>query len=153
MLRLSLAVLHLLALGIGLGALWARARALGGPLDLAALRRALTMDAWWGVAGVLWIATGVWRVLAETEKGIPYYMTNPLFHGKMGMLGLVLLLELWPMMTLIRWRVAAGRGALSAVLVTESARRVALISRIQLVLVLAMLIAAAGFARGYGAAG
>jgi putative membrane protein len=153
MLRLTLAVLHLLALGIGMGAIWARGRALGGPLDLAALRRALVMDSWWGVSAVLWIGTGLWRLFAESEKAVGYYMSNPWFHTKLGLLAIVLLLEVGPMITLIRWRVAARRGALSATLVEGSARRVAMLSRLQLVALLAMVVLAAGIARGYGAPG
>jgi hypothetical protein len=47
MLRWLLAAAHLLALGIGLGAVWARSRALRGSLDPAGLRRVLGADAWW----------------------------------------------------------------------------------------------------------
>src|SRR5688572_11939996 len=103
-LRLLLAATHLLALGIGLGAVWARGRALRGIVDNAALRRAFAADAWWGIAAVLWLATGLTRLLAGTEKSLAYYVRNPLFHLKMGLFLLVLVLEIWPMITLIRWR-------------------------------------------------
>ena len=53
-LRWLLAAAHLLALGIGLGAVWARARAVGSRgLDLGGIKRALIADAWWGVAALL----------------------------------------------------------------------------------------------------
>ena len=68
MLRLLLAALHLIALGIGLGAVWARGNALNRPLDRAAMVRAFHADTWWGIAAVLWISTGLWRLLAGTEK-------------------------------------------------------------------------------------
>src|SRR6266511_1832568 len=51
--RWLLAALHLLALGIGLGAVWARGRALRDALDASGLRRAFHADAWWGIAAVL----------------------------------------------------------------------------------------------------
>jgi uncharacterized membrane protein len=55
MLRLTLAALHLLALGIGLGGIWGRARGLGQrPLDLSSVRRAFAADSWWGVAAMVW---------------------------------------------------------------------------------------------------
>src|SRR4029079_871880 len=104
MLRLALAALHLLALGIGLGAVWGRARALGGPRDSRALRRALAADGWWGIAALPWIGTGLWRLLAGPEKATGYYLRNHLFMAKMGLLVLVLLLEAWPMVTLVRLR-------------------------------------------------
>ncbi|HEX2779845.1 MAG TPA: hypothetical protein VHM30_10120, partial [Gemmatimonadaceae bacterium] len=68
MLRLALAAVHLLALGIGMGAVWARARALAASHEQGALRRAFAADAWWGIAALLWIGSGSWRLLAGTEK-------------------------------------------------------------------------------------
>src|SRR5207247_5390021 len=56
--RWLLAAVHLLALGVGLGAVWARGRALQAPLDVPALRRVFSADTWWGIAAVLWIGTG-----------------------------------------------------------------------------------------------
>src|SRR5215210_3226950 len=97
MLRIALAAIHLLALGVGLGAVWARARAFDG----AAARRAFAADTWWGVAASLWISTGLWRLLAGTEKATSYYLSNHVFFAKMGFLAAILLLELWPIVTLV----------------------------------------------------
>lgn len=144
--RWILASLHLLALGIGLGAVWARGRALRGPLDAAGLRRAFAADAWWGVAGVVWIGTGLWRLLGNYEKSVRYYLGHPAFHTKMGLLVLLLVLEAWPMVTLIRWRMALGRDQ-----PVDLARAGALarISMIQALLVVLMVLAATAMARGY----
>ncbi len=91
-LRWLLAAVHLLALGIGLGAVWVRARALRGSFDEAGLRRIFAADSWWGLAAVLWIGTGLWRLLAATEKPTRYYLENHLFWLKMGALLAILLL-------------------------------------------------------------
>ncbi len=149
MLRLALAAVHLLALGIGLGAVWGRARALGGPRDSRALRRALAADGWWGIAALLWIGTGVWRLLAGTETATGYYLQNHVFYAKMGLLVLVLLLEAWPMITLIRWRADPSRAETAAG--AAAARRISAISYVETVLVIGMLVAAVAMARGYGA--
>jgi len=151
MLRLVLASLHLLALGIGLGAIWTRARCLSGPMDEAALRRAFTADSWWGLAAVLWISTGVWRLMAGTEKPTTYYMANHVFFAKMGLFALVLLLEVVPMVTLIRWRLALRKRSGIATLVASSgAGRIALLSYIETLLVVAIIAAAVTMARGVG---
>jgi putative membrane protein len=147
-LRWLLAVLHLLGLGIGLGAVWARSRALAGPLDRAGLARALAADAWWGVAALVWIGTGLWRLLAGTEKATAYYLANHLFWGKMALLGLVLALEIWPMVTLTGWRRQLARGATPDV---TRAGTLARLSLVQVGLVLLMVVAATGMARGLGA--
>ena len=74
--RWLFAAVHLLALGIGLGAIWARARALQGALDTPGLRRAFYADTWWGIAAILWIATGLARAFGGMEKGAAYYCTT-----------------------------------------------------------------------------
>ena len=153
MLRLTLAALHLIALGIGLGAVWARAAALRAvDRDRAALRRALTADAWWGIAALLWISTGLWRLLGGFEKAPEYYWRNVLFNTKMGLLVVVLLLEAWPMITLVRWRMASGgRGTMpSGNRLSVAARRIASVSNVQAVLIVLMVLAAVAMARGYG---
>lgn len=151
MLRLILAIAHLVALGIGLGAVWARARGLREPIDRASLRRAFAADAWWGLAAVLWISTGLWRLIAATEKPTTYYMHNHLFFAKMGLLVVILMLEVWPMITLIRWRAASRRGSLDPVRLAGKARSIRTISYVQALLILGMVAAAASMARGYGA--
>jgi len=84
--RWLLAAVHLLALGVGLGAVWARGRALQAPLDVPALRRVFYADTWWGIAAVLWIGTGLVRAFGGYEKGAFYYLHNHLFWAKMGLL-------------------------------------------------------------------
>ncbi|MGI9042126.1 MAG: DUF2214 family protein, partial [Gemmatimonadales bacterium] len=108
--RWLFAAFHLLALGIGLGAVWARARALEGPFDAAGLRRVFSADAWWGVAAGLWIVTGLIRAFAGLEKGSTYYLHNHVFWLKMALLVLILILEVSPMVTLVRWRAQTSRG-------------------------------------------
>jgi putative membrane protein len=147
-LRLVLATVHLLALGFGLGAIWARARALRARLDLDGLRRVFYADTWWGIAALLWIGTGLWRLFGGLEKGTAYYLHNHAFFAKMGLLGLILILEVWPMITLIRWRVRVQAGELPD---TGAAGQLSRISVLQAALVVLMVFAAVAMARGYGA--
>jgi putative membrane protein len=143
--RWAFAALHLIALGIGLGAVWARAQMLGAePPDL---KRAFVADTWWGIAAILWIATGLVRLLAGLEKATGYYVSNTFFRIKMTLLIIILILEIAPMINLIRWRIRLGRGEQPD---THLAKRFSLISRIQAGLVLLMVLAATAMARGYG---
>jgi putative membrane protein len=145
--RLLLASIHLLALGVGLGAVWARGRALRSQLDAAGLRRVFYADTWWGVAALLWIGTGLGRLLSSVEKGTAYYLHNHLFWGKMGCFVLILLLELTPMAALIRWRTQVGRGQQPD---TRAAARLARISVLQAALVVLVVLLATAMARGVG---
>lgn len=146
--RWILAALHLVALGIGLGAVYVRAQALRGPLDVPGLRRVFAADSWWGAAAGLWIVTGLLRAFGGYEKGTEYYLHNHLFLTKMGLLVLILILEFGVMLRLILWRRAVARGTLPD---THRASRYATISVVQTVLVLLMVAAATGMARGFGA--
>jgi uncharacterized membrane protein len=148
--RLVLAWLHLLALAVGLAGVWARARALRDslrdPEDHGALRRAFIGDSWWGVAAGLWLVTGLWRLLAGTEKSTSYYLSNHAFYLKMALFLGILALEVWPMMTLLRWR--TNRAAPNP----RDAGRIEVISYVECALVVAMVLAAVTMARGYGMA-
>jgi putative membrane protein len=111
-LRWLLASLHLLALGLGLGAVWIRGRALSSRLNERGLHSVFLADTWWGIAAFLWIGTGLWRLLAGLEKSTAYYFQNHFFLTKMGLLVVILILEVWPMITLIKWRRRVRAGGL-----------------------------------------
>jgi putative membrane protein len=153
MLRITLAALHLIALGLGLGAVIARGTALREAPSNAALRRAFRSDATWGFAALLWIVTGVWRLLEGVEKPTAYYLANPVFHAKMGLFILILLLEIWPMLTLMRWRRTFSAGESAERLMTSGpGRRIATISHIEALVVVVMVFVAVALARGFGSA-
>ena len=148
MTRLVLAALHLVALGIGLGAVWARSRALRGEVHPPDVRRALVADTWWGVAAALWLATGLWRLFGGTEKPTEYYLSNHVFLLKMGLFVAVLILEIGAMKTLTAWRRQLARGGAPPL---DRARRISTISAIEAALVVGMVAAAVTMARGLGA--
>jgi putative membrane protein len=145
-LRWALAALHLLGLAIGLGAVWVRGRSLSErPLDPPALRRAFAADSWWGVSAILLISTGLWRLLSGTEKPTVYYMSSHAFVAKMALLAGILLLEIRPMITLIRWRLLVARGAAPD---AGAAVTIVRISYLQALLLIGMVFAATAMARG-----
>lgn len=144
-LRWILASLHLLALGFGLGGAYARARALRGPLDDTGLSRVFLADLWWGVAGLLWITTGLVRAFSGVEKGAAYYLGTGLFHAKLGLVVVILALEAWPMATLMRWRAQRRAGG---PVDTSAARAIARISHAQAGIVFLIVFLATAIARG-----
>jgi putative membrane protein len=139
--------LHLLALAIGLPAVFLRGRALKGQLDADRLRRLLAADNAWGVAAVLWIVTGLLRAFGGLEKGTDFYLRSPLFWTKMGLFLLILLLEIRPMVTFIRWRIRLGRNL---PVDTSGAPGLYTLNHIELALVVVMVFVAGMMARGIG---
>ena len=147
MLAVIVSALHVLSLGVGLGAVVARARALraiaveGMPPD----GRLLVADNLWGFAALAWIATGLTRVFGGTDKEPAFYLYNGFFWIKMSLFAMVFVLEIAPMTTFIRWRIALRRGA------PLDTRRAALFVRMndaQMVLVILIPFAAAAMTRG-----
>ena len=152
MLRIALAVAHLLGVAMAVGSVYARARVFNEVRDRDTLSRGFAADNWWGASAVILIATGLWRAFASLEKTSSYYWSNHVFYAKMGLLAAIFLLEIWPMVTLIRLRVAAGKGTLpDAESLRATGKRIARISDVQLLLLVGLITAAVMMARGYGA--
>ena len=139
-----LSAIHLLTLALGLGAVYARGRALAGPLDTAGWRRLLAADNLWGVAAALWIVSGLARVFFG-GKETTFYWHNGFFWIKMTLFGLVFLLEIAPMTTFIRVRAAQRRGAPLPQFSVDAYRR---INAAETALVVAIVVVAAFMARG-----
>ena len=147
MLSAVISSLHLLALALGLPAVFLRGRALKGPLDADGLRRLLAADNVWGIAAVLWIVTGLLRAFGGLEKGADFYLRSPLFWAKMALFLVVLLLEIRPMATFIRWRVQLGRGE---AVDTSAAHALYALNHVEVAIVVVMVFVASLMARGVG---
>jgi len=105
--------LHVLALGIGLGSVFVRGRMLralrAGP-EPRVLTGLFAADGAWGAAAALWLVTGLWRAFGRVEKAPEFYLRNGFFWIKMALFVTVVALEIWPMLTLSRWRSARRAG-------------------------------------------
>jgi putative membrane protein len=141
------AALHYLALALGLPSVFLRGRALKAPLDRAGLARLFMTDTVWGIAAALWLVTGLLRAFGGLEKGTAFYMASRLFWLKLALFALVVALEVWPMLTLIRWRRAVGRGAVPD---TSAVRALFHVNHVELALVVVIVFVASFMARGFG---
>jgi len=146
MLSAIVSAFHLLALALGLPAIYLRGRALKGRLDRAGLQRLFAADNVWGAAAGLWLVTGLLRAFGGLEKGSAFYLASRLFWLKMGLFALVVALEIWPMVTLIRWRMALGRGGAPD---TSAVRGLYAVTHAEMAVVVLMVFVAAFMARGF----
>jgi putative membrane protein len=145
-----LSAIHLLALAVGLPAIVFRAALLRAPAHAADVHRALAADTAWGVAAVLWIVTGPARAFGPFDKGAAFYLSSPLFTLKIALFLGIFLIEITPMVALIRWRMALGRGAAPDL---AHAPLYATLSWIEAALVVAIVFVASFMARGFGLRG
>jgi putative membrane protein len=146
LLRYLIATLHLLILAIGIAAVYGRWRALRDLRTVDGLVSVFHADNWYGIAAVGWVITGLWRAFGGLEKGSEHYLESHWFLGKMGLFGIVFLLELYPMITLIRWRLARKRGSTIAIGVAPV---LASLTFLQLPLLVLMVFMATALARGW----
>ncbi|PXW26517.1 DUF2214 family protein [Paraburkholderia caballeronis] len=143
-----LAAVHLLAFGYAFASILRRSRGLRRCTTTEDLPAVFSADNGWGVSALVLIVTGVMRAFGGFDKGADYYLHEPLFHLKMGALVLILALEVAPMMALLRWRLACRRGDVPDL---TAAPKYSRIGAVQAVLLVVMLFAASGMARGIGA--
>jgi putative membrane protein len=148
MVRWSMAAIHLIALAVGFGSIWMRANALREVPDPGAIRRVLRADIWWGVAALLWLGTGIPRLMLGLEKPTSYYLDNHLFATKIVIFLVIVAIEVVQAVDFGRWRRALQRGQAPDV---GAAPRWARFSRIEATLVLVIVLLATAMARGYGA--
>ena len=147
MLSAVVSALHVLALAVGLPSVFLRGRALKGRLDRDGFRRVFAADTVWGLAAALWLATGLLRAFAGLDKGTAFYMASWLFWLKLGLFATVVVLEIRPMLTFLRWRAALRRGAMPD---TSAVRALYHLNHVELALVVVIVFVAAFMARGYG---
>ena len=142
-----LAALHILTFGIGFYAIWSRANALKKLNDVSGLNEVFKADNFWALAALLWIATGSWRAFGGLGKGSDYYLHSKTFIAKMILFLLVFIIEIKPMVTLIRWRIKKRKNE---TIDFSSARQLALLSHIELGLITIIVFLATAMARGIG---
>ena len=146
LIRWLLAAIHLLAFGFALASFsGVRVRCASLPCERAALRVSRGYQ-------VGPFRTGVGRHRGDAgirrfRKGADYYLHEPLFHVKMTLLVLILFIEIPSMIALIRWRASIRKGVVPNL---KKARSYARYSVIQTVLLVLMVFAATGMARGIG---
>ena len=142
-----LATFHILTFGIGFYGIWTRANALKKLTDVSGLNEVFKADNFWGLAALLWIITGLWRAFGGLEKGTNYYLHSSTFIAKMALFLLVFIIEIKPMVTLIQWRIKKRKNQ---TIDLSSARLLALLSRIELGLLIIIVFLATAMARGIG---
>jgi putative membrane protein len=139
--------LHLLGVALGLGSVFARGYFLrASPFSDVDRQRALNVDGIWGISALLLLPTGALRAFGGFEKGFDFYGHSALFWGKLTIVIALVAAEMWPMVTLIRWRVAMSRGE---AVDTSHARTFGTISYVQGGAIVVIMLLAAFMARGF----
>jgi len=62
-----------------------------------------------GIGSMFLFGAGFWRLFGELEKPLAFYTANPIFWAKMGALGLMVALEMYPQYVVLPWHIRHGR--------------------------------------------
>jgi putative membrane protein len=148
-----LASIHYLALAVGFWGLADRtisARRLSrdsknNPDLWAALFRG---DNLWGIAALLWIASGLYRAFGGLEKAREFYLGNGFFHVKMTLFLLVFAVEIMPMVRLIGARGRRKKDPATAPLTADELKKIFRAGMIEIHLLILVIFVATLMARG-----
>lgn len=138
--------LHLLGLALAVAMMVLRDRAFSSrPFDPAARDRMLAADNLYGLASMMLVGAGLWRLFGALQKPTRWYLDEYAFHLKMTLVFIAMCLEVPLMITFIKWRYQLKAGK------EPDTKRVAtfrLVNRIELGLMACIVVAAAVMARG-----
>lgn len=144
---LLLAVIHLVALALGVCVLVLRAKALAAAATELELKPVFLWDNLYAAVALFWLGSGLFRAFGGFEKGTDYYLGNHVFWTKMLLLLVVLGAEAVLMVTFIRFRVRVAKR------VPVSLERKAALVRlhwVELWSIVGMVLCAVVMARGIG---
>lgn len=110
------------------------------------VHRLARLDLIYGSLALLTLLSGLAR-LFWGAKGLDFYLSNPVFHLKMTLFVLMLLLSIRPTLTFLRWRrQLLADGSLPAVgEINSTRRRIMVTAHLMLVLPLLAALMARGF--------
>lgn len=140
-----LATIHLYGLVVALPSLFRRGLALHRLVhEPTAIDGVFAADRWWGLGSLLLLLTGLIRF----ARSPAYYLVSGAFQLKMALFIAISVVELWPMITLIRWRIQLRGGQ---PIDTSASRHFWKLNALQIALVAAIPFIASMLARGIGA--
>jgi len=106
-------------------------------------RRLARIDAVFGASALVMLGTGLMRLFIF-GKPVSYYMKNGLFHVKITLFVLIVLLSIYPTITFIKNRMTPSDGK------AVYPGAVGILLKIEMVILLAIPLLAVMMARGYG---
>lgn len=139
--------LHILGISMGVAAVVARDLALRREMTDKNRDAVLAADNVSGIAAMIIIGSGLWRLFGSLEKPTDWYLRDHAFWTKMGIFGLIFCVEALPMITFIRWRVQMKKGQ---PVDTRRLPAIRILNKVELALFGLLLFVAAFMAHGLG---
>lgn len=143
-----IAYLHYLSFMVAFAALVVEHLTLRKDLELKQAWQLILTDGIYGIAAITVLVTGVLRVL-YFGNGAAYYLSNPVFHLKVGLFILVGVLSLYPTISFLLWLKPLRQGQVPK-LELSTVQRLIWVIRAELTFLSGIPLLAAMMARGIG---
>jgi putative membrane protein len=147
MLAAIASALHIIGLSFAFLCAFMRERALKAPFENARLPEVFFWDNAALGAVTVWIGSGLWRLFGGLEKPTDWYLHNPMFHLKLGIFVVAWLLETWPMVSFIKWRMQLEKGIEPD---TRHVPKFLVLFRIEMAMIFVGIFVASMMSRGIG---
>lgn len=103
------AYIHYLGVMTLMAALVSEHLLISGPLELARARQLVIVDLIYGLAAGAVLLSGILSMF-YFGKGAAYYLSNPIYHAKLGLFILLALLSVYPTVQFRSWRTSVKAG-------------------------------------------
>jgi len=139
---------HYLAIMALTGSLISEHLILKPGLSRAQIKFLAGIDLVYGIAAALVLATGLLRWFVY-GKGNDYYLSNPLFHIKLTIFVIIVILSIFPTLKFLKWKRQVKSGH-DPMIDDKAIKRLLMFIRIELLLVAIIPLLAVMVARGAG---
>ncbi len=129
--------LHYIGIMILMGALLAEYFIVKQDISAVQIKSLANIDLVYGIAAALVLVSGLLRWFVFDSKGAAYFNANPLFHIKLTLFVVIVILSLFPTKKFLKWRKQVSRGELNE-LSSKEMRKPLLFIQIELLLLVLM---------------
>ena len=105
-------------------------------------------DLLYGISALIVLGTGLLRWFVY-GKGSEYYLSNPLFHSKLTLFGIMAIISIFPTIKFLKWRKQVINGQ-EPDLNEKTVKKLLMLVRIELLILVTIPLLAVMLARGFG---
>ncbi len=125
--------LHYIGIMVLMGSLITEHVVLKPGINKSQIKSLATTDLIYGIAAAVVLVTGLLRWFVVDVKGAEFFNKNPLFHIKVTLFVVIVILSIFPTLKFLKWRKSVRKG--QEVVVTEAeAKKQLMFIRIELLL-------------------
>lgn len=140
--------LHYIGIMVIMGSLISEHLLLKPKMTREQIKSLAMVDLFYGISALLVLGTGLLRWFVY-GKGSEYYLSNPLFHTKLTLFGILVIMSIFPTIKFLKWRKQASNGQ-EPDLNEKTVKKLLMLIRIELLILATIPLLAVMLARGIG---